>query len=30
MMGAHVLNVNGWDANGTPYVSAHVPFTRTY
>ena len=29
-MGAHVLNVNGWDANGTPYVSAHVPFTRTY
>jgi hypothetical protein len=29
-MGAHVLNVNGWDANGTPYVSAHVPVTRTY
>jgi len=29
-MGAHVLNVNGWDANGTPYVSAKITFTRTY
>ncbi|MEO7110877.1 MAG: hypothetical protein ABI183_10600, partial [Polyangiaceae bacterium] len=29
-MGAHVVNVNGWDASGNVYASSKIAFTRTY
>ncbi len=28
--GVHHVSVNGWDANGSPYTSPVVEFTRTY